>query len=202
MKFSYVIDGYNLLHAMGVLAGRLANPQGLEKARGKLLADLAEAFAVEASLLTVVFDGSAAPRRSDAEQFIHGIHVLFAQGGKEADDLIENLIAEHPHPKHLAVVSDDHRLQRAARRRQAQDMSCSTFLDVVDHCRKKTDGAQPPTESAEDVKNPQLSPAETQHWLAEFGHLQQDIDRHDLPVPLVKLPPARPGKIKKPTKES
>ena len=207
MKESYVIDGYNLLHAMGVLLGKVVGPQGLEKARQKLLTSLAEAFGSDAGKLTVVFDAAAAHAVAHAEQTIHGIRVLFAVADQEADDLIERLITQHPHPRHLAVVSDDHRLQRAARRRHAQDMSCGEFLDVVDRQRQPVEGEGPqpppakegPTEEARQMKP---SRAETQHWLAEFGHLQQELDRHDLPVRLEKLPPARPAPQKKPPKGS
>jgi predicted RNA-binding protein with PIN domain len=198
MKQTYVIDGYNLLHAMGVLLGRVEGPQVLEKARRQLLDDLAKAFEADAGLLTVVFDAAVAPRRSQPEQTIQGIRVLFAVGGQEADDLIESLITQHPHPRHLSVVSDDHRLQRAARRRQAQDMSCGAFLDLLEQ-RGKARGEGPKSEApAGDAKQADDSQAEKEHWLAEFGHLQQDLDRHDLPVRLEKLPPARPGKQKKP----
>ena len=197
MKLTYVIDGYNLLHAMGVLLGKVVGPHGLEKARQKLLTALAESFGEETGLLTVVFDAARTPRRSEPEQMIDGIHVLFAVG-QEADDLVESLIAEHPHPKYLAVVSDDHRLQRAARRREARDMSCSDFLDVLDRLRSPKENVPLPEEPTEENRDSPLSRAETQHWLQQFGHLQADLDRHDRPVKLVKLPPSRPGPKKKP----
>ena len=160
LKPTYVIDGYNLLHAMGVLLGKTVAPQGLEKARHKLFDALAESFGDDTGLLTVVFDAAVTPWRAQAEQKIQGIRVLFAVGGQEADDLIEELIATHPDPKHLAVVSDDHRLQRAARRRHAQDMSCSAFLDVLD--RPPASGERPiqlPMPPTENDKQTQLSHA-------------------------------------------
>ena len=52
----YLIDGYNLLHAMGILHGR-TGPTGLEKARLGLLGLLKGAYGDEASAVTVVFVG-------------------------------------------------------------------------------------------------------------------------------------------------
>ena len=49
-----------------------------------------------------------------------GITVCFAEQYAEADDLIEELIRLDSMLRRLVVVSSDHRLQRAARRRRAK----------------------------------------------------------------------------------
>src|SRR4051794_15010603 len=116
MSATYVIDGYNLLHAMGALGGK-AGPHGLEKARGRLLGMLHGAMGEESSAVTVVFDAAHAPPGSARDQDAHGIHVKFATGKQEADDVIEQLIRQSSSPKTLHVVSDDHRLHQAAKRR-------------------------------------------------------------------------------------
>ena len=59
MSATYVIDGYNLLHAMGLLGGR-AGPHGLEKARGQLVGLLRGGFGGQAGAVTVVFDAANA----------------------------------------------------------------------------------------------------------------------------------------------
>src|SRR5690349_19449608 len=56
----YLIDGYNLLHAMGLLHGK-AGPHGLEKARLALLGHLCGCHRENVSAVTVVFDASGAP---------------------------------------------------------------------------------------------------------------------------------------------
>ena len=53
----YLIDGYNLLHAMGVLRGRVG-PTGLEKARRRLLGLLHGSYGDESCRVTVVFDAA------------------------------------------------------------------------------------------------------------------------------------------------
>src|SRR5262245_59949070 len=96
----YLIDGYNLLHAMGVLRGRVG-PQGLEKARGRLLCLLHGALGDESNHLTVVFDAAKAPAGAQEDQNYHGIQVRFAVSEFEADDLIEKLIRRASAPKQL-----------------------------------------------------------------------------------------------------
>src|SRR5205085_695223 len=121
----FIIDGYNLLHAMGVLGGPVG-PNQLAKARAGLLGLIASVHVADPA--TVVFDARRAPPGVDNEA-VHGpVKVEFATN-EEADDRIEWLIAHDPTPKRLAVVSDDHRLQQAARRRGCVAWKCGEYLD-------------------------------------------------------------------------
>src|SRR3954452_20184811 len=169
----YLIDGYNLLHALGLLSGRVG-PKGLEAARLRLLAFLRGAVGAGGGV-TVVFDAKGAPPGVKAEQEVEGIHVHFAVGQDEADDLIELLIQRDAAPRQLAVVSDDHRLQRAARRRHCTALGCAAFLEVLDRQRRQR---SPP--AAGDEKADGLSAAELQHWLDEFAGLETDPDLKEL----------------------
>jgi predicted RNA-binding protein with PIN domain len=173
MKPTYLIDAYNLLHAMGILQGRVTSLT-LEKARITLLDFLANSFGEKSPFLTVVFDASRAPPTVQARQEYKGMQVLFALGPQEADDLIENLLNHHAHPKDVFVVSNDHRLQQAARRRHAHVLTCDGFLDVIDSQRLPS----PPASSRpEKIEN--LSPEEKQKWLDEFRDLQKALDDQD-----------------------
>ena len=118
---------------------------------------------------------SRAPVGADASQTYHGIHVQFAQGQQEADDLIEHLLRHAGAPKSLSVVSDDHRLQNAARRRQASVLPCGDFLDFLKKKRRLTQ-AKPPTPEKQD----HLSDQETAEWLKEFGDLKDDPELRGL----------------------
>ena len=190
MKQVFLIDGYNLLFAMGVLNGQVG-PQGLEKARGVLL----EMLTGLAGRATVVFDAARTPRGSQAEQDVHGIKVLFAKDWIEADDLIEAIIAQQINPKYLAVVSNDHRLQRAARRREAQAMGCDEFLDLLERPGEVSQTAAPPPLSRD--KEQPLSPEETARWLKEFPDLQKELDRAERAQMPAKLPPSVPARGEK-----
>jgi hypothetical protein len=95
----YLIDGYNLLHAMGLLSGKVG-PHGLEKARLDLMDRLCETHGDSAAAVTVVFDAAKAPPGADAETEYRGIHIRYALDG-EADDVIETLIQHEPAPRRL-----------------------------------------------------------------------------------------------------
>ena len=115
-----VRDLPRVLLKAGVLCGSVG-PRGLEKARLRLLGLLHGTFAEESSTVTVVFDAAAAPPGVAPETDHKGIHVIFAVGKQEADDVIERLIRRSSAPKSLHVISDDHRVQQAARRRHCAD---------------------------------------------------------------------------------
>ena len=129
---SLVIDGYNLLHASGIL-GRGIGPGGLERSRTALLNFLAESLDKrQLARTTVVFDAREAPPGLPRTIEHQGITVRFAARGSDADQEIEQLIAKHSAPRRLTVVSSDHRLHRAARRRQAKAVdSDQWYADVV-----------------------------------------------------------------------
>src|SRR5262245_56721905 len=165
----YLIDGYNLLHAMGVLSGRVG-PGGLEKARERLLGLLAGGFGDEAGSVTVVFDAAKAPPHAPAEQKFRGVHVRFAVRQEEADDLIELLLREDSAPRRVTLVSDDHRLQQAARRRACRVQGCEDFREWLD--RHRRDRERPPGAVSE--KRERLTEAEMRSWLDEFAGLADD----------------------------
>ena len=125
----YLIDGYNLLHAMGVLAGRVG-PHGLEKARLALLGRLLALHADDPGRVTVVFDAARARAGAEREQEYNGLHILYALR-EEADDVIEAIIRRESTPRQLTVVSDDRRLKEAARRRQCPALGCLDYLEQV-----------------------------------------------------------------------
>jgi predicted RNA-binding protein with PIN domain len=166
----YLIDGYNLLY-QSVLQGRVGSA-GLQKARLALLGRLRGVFGADAAQITVVFDAANAPRGAVEIQHYHGIEVRFAIHQEQADDLIELLIRQSAAPRQLTVVSDDHRLQKAAQRRGCQALGCAAFLDWLERPRRptKTPAADP------SIKPEEISREETQHWLREFADLEHDPD--------------------------
>jgi len=160
----YVIDGYNLLYALGLVQARMG-PHGLEKARLALLGRLA---ASGEGAVTVVFDAGRAPPGVPAAQDHQGVRVLFAVK-READDLIEDLIGRDSAPRGLTVVSDDHRVRQAARRRHCPVLGC---LDFIERLGRPTPPVGQPEEAP--AKPSGVSRAETQHWLQEFADLAND----------------------------
>src|ERR1051325_11523133 len=116
---SLLIDGYNLLYASGIL-GRGVGPGGLERSRQALLGFLAASLEPdEISHTVIVFDATMAPPGLPRELQHAGLKVRFAPRESTADDLIAELIKVDSSPRRLTVVSSDHQVQRAAKRRKA-----------------------------------------------------------------------------------
>ena len=80
---------------------------------------------------------------------------------------------------HLTVVSDDHRIQQAARRRRCVVSGCGDFLQALEWRRKPPPAApgEPPAKPAG------VSREETQHWLDEFADLADDPALKELQDP-------------------
>ena len=116
----FLIDGYNLLHALGKLTPRTA-PSGHEAARRWLLAQARAAHGADGAV--VVFDGHPARGEGDGA----GRAVFSRQAS--ADDLIEERVASEAAPARLTVVSDDRRLREAARHRGCPWLGCLDYYE-------------------------------------------------------------------------
>ncbi len=165
----YLIDGYNLLHHVGLLQGKVG-PQKLERARMALLGRVSGFYKDQAAHVTVVFDANHAPADVAPEQVYLGVHVYFAVH-EEADDVIERLIRRSSAPQNLTVVSNDRRLRDAARRRHCPLLECVDFWEMLEK-RPLPEASALPRES----KPEQLSERELQHWMREFADLQDEND--------------------------
>ena len=167
MHHTYLIDGYNLIHALCLIQRQLA-PGGLEESRRRLLDFLAEAFGSRAANVTIVFDAQHAPPGVKRLHEHHGLHIRFAPRKQSADDVIEALIEAERQPDMLSVVSDDRRLQNAARQHGARALSNTDLLDLLE----KREPARPI--EIEEEKADHSVPEEMKHWLKEFGPLESD----------------------------
>ncbi|TWT98310.1 NYN domain-containing protein [Stieleria varia] len=137
MPWVLLIDGYNVI-APVARPGRQSrwvsasepDPLWLHRERMLLIQRLADALPKSVHAKTcVVFDArNPPPDRSDSFTE-RGISIRFAVDHPEADDLLEEIIRAHHSPKRLMVVSSDHRVQSAAKRRGAQTCDSQQWLD-------------------------------------------------------------------------
>jgi len=163
---SLLIDGYNLLNAVGIV-GRGAGSTSLERSRLALLNFLAESLdPEEVARTTVVFDAGDAPPGLPRMFEHRRLCVRFARGYEDADALIKELIRAETAPRRLTVVSSDHRLHRAARRRRARAVDSDVWYAEV--IRRRLD-RQHPTETLPAKPHVPLSEAEVAEWLEQFG---------------------------------
>jgi predicted RNA-binding protein with PIN domain len=173
---SLLIDGYNLLHATGII-GRGIGPGGLERSRLALLGFLAASIAPEElPRTTVVFDAQDAPRGLPRIIRHRGLTVRFATQRQSADELIEELILADTAPRRLVVVSSDRRIQRAAKRRKAKAVASDVwYAEAIRNRRQRADAAEtmpsrPPVPLlAEDVE----------YWIRQFGLENHGEDKSD-----------------------
>ena len=165
----WILDGYNVLYAMGLLSDRRSGPHRLEKARLALLGRLAAALGEKASKAVVVFDAAGAPPGLANYEFHRGIRVHFARQKEQADDLIERLIHANA-SRSLTVVSNDQRLVKAARQRQCQTQSCEEFIAWLE--KQRVRHAAHPEEPVE--KSTGLPGSRVDPLLHELAGLDQD----------------------------
>jgi predicted RNA-binding protein with PIN domain len=167
-----LIDGYNLMYAVGLL-GKRFGPDGFRRTRQRFLNDLAALLgAVDARQTTVVFDASAAPDDVPDSAAHQGMSIVYAVGDESADERIEALIARHSSPKSLTVVSSDRRIRQSAARRRARAVSSEEFWSGLREKRPDRPAATRPT--AEDrARLHGLTPAESAAWLDVFGHVAE-----------------------------
>ena len=169
-----IIGAYNLIFQCG-LEGPKRTPASITNSRRRLIHLLSSLLPTEQiAHTTVVFDAKRLPKQEpQIESRKHGIRILFAVGYESADEMIEELIAAHSHPKDLLVVSSDHRIQNAATRRKAKAIDSDVWLDKIENQHAR--GASPtknnmtgpvkqtPTNKRVDSEIKSLD------WNAEFG---------------------------------
>jgi predicted RNA-binding protein with PIN domain len=159
---TFLIDGYNLMHAVGLLSQSVPKG-GLERARKRFLDWLATAAKERTALFRVVFDAHSAPRTSTESEH-RGVKVLFSFR-QTADDLIEELLESETIPSKITVVSNDMRLQAAGNRRGSGVYTCQQFVDWL--ITNENESPAPP--SPPDKPEPSATDDEMAAWLAAFS---------------------------------
>jgi uncharacterized protein len=178
-----LIDGYNIIAPVAA-PGRGPKDRWLQFERRQLIDRLTAHLGDDLCRQTVVvFDAAGAPKRSLTQQglpsrFVHqGIEIEFAVNYAEADDRIEELIAEHSSPKRLTVVSSDHRIQTAARRRGCLPIDSEPWFDALTDGRillaiawpLETKSAEASPEISAEKKGDTVAREDVQQWMREFG---------------------------------
>jgi uncharacterized protein len=161
-----LIDGYNLLNVTGIV-GRGIGPGSLQRSRLALLSFLAASIdPTELPHTTVVFDAHDPPPGLPRLLQHRGLTVCFAAKQETADERIAALIRDYSAPRRLVVVSSDHEVQRAARRRRAKAIDSDTWYAELIRTRREREEA-----SAEEPAQPAvpLLEEDVNYWLRQFG---------------------------------
>ena len=185
-----LIDGYNLLHVTAIV-GRGVGPGGLHRSRQALLNFLvASLHEKELAHAEIVFDASGAPPGLPATVDHQGLTVHYARDYPDADTMLEFLIAKHPTPRKLTVVSSDHRIQRAAKRRRAIATDSDLWYVELVHRRRETPYSDVPLAKPEG----ELDPTEVKYWTEQFTELSSDVKPASEGKPPAKPPPQQDTK--------
>lgn len=174
-----LIDGYNLMYAAGIDGGG-RGPGGLQRSRSALIRFVAAALTDrDRSTTVIVFDAAGAPPGLPATIAYDGLTVRFAKGYADADELLEELIAADHAPRRLTVVSSDHRVQRAAKRRRAKAVDSDVWYEEMQRHR----ATSPSSEGLDLAKPTSGTDAEVQFWLSRIvGDKQTPTDPHDADI--------------------
>ena len=168
-----LIDGYNVVSPTA--PPTRSDPMWLHRERMQLISRLTSHLSLETCKRTcVVFDAANPPRDRPSRFAIGGIDIRFAVDHPEADDLIEEIIAEHSAPKQLTVVSSDHRVQVASRRRGATPFDSQEWLDdllsgkarLVKQVGRAGQGGR---DDVPDDAKPKVNQDEVDDWMDKFG---------------------------------
>ena len=170
-SYRLIIDGYNLIFQVG-LEGRSRSTIALDRARDRLISTVAHHFTdQQRSRAAIIFDAKSLPIKES--HFVSrklGITIYFAVEYEDADSLIEELIATNSHPKHLVVVSSDHRIQKAAQRRKAAPIDSDVWYDLLESGKLKAKTLPDPLRSnPQRLSNQELEELKSIDWASEFG---------------------------------
>jgi predicted RNA-binding protein with PIN domain len=106
-----IVDGYNVIHAWPQLK-RLLGEASLEAARDKLVERLSVFGMVAGADVTVVFDAHHSTARTNSEELVEGVHVLFTRKGHSADHAIERIAYDAAQAGDAITVATSDRFQR------------------------------------------------------------------------------------------
>jgi predicted RNA-binding protein with PIN domain len=106
-----IVDGYNVIHAWPQLK-RLLGDASLEAARDKLVDRLSVFGMVESADVTVVFDAHHSTARTNTQQTVEGVHVIFTRKGHSADHAIERIAYQASQVGDVITVATSDRFQR------------------------------------------------------------------------------------------
>lgn len=106
-----IVDGYNVIHAWPQLK-RLLGEASLEAARDKLIERLSVFGMVAGTEVTVVFDAHHSAARTNSEEVVEGVHVLFTRKGHSADHAIERIAYGASQVGDVITVATSDRFQR------------------------------------------------------------------------------------------
>ena len=170
-----IIDAYNLIFQCGLQPKSLDSPLALHRTRQRLVQELAQR--IEESQrpeVLLVFDAKNPRGYSTPDLVGQGFKIAFARDYEDADTMVIELMQKHSQPRQLTVVSNDHRIQTAATRRDATAIDADVWFDRLVPLAQRADRAAPSAVSGKPKVT--LSDAETQKLIDTFSDVPKRED--------------------------
>jgi predicted RNA-binding protein with PIN domain len=155
-----IIDGYNLYH----FARSVYVEDGIELALSAFVSIIDEWTRRSRQKVTLVFDGSVPPVLRQNSTNFGSVAIEFSGPASDADSVIERHVLVYSAPKLLTIVSSDHRVQKAGRRRHCKVLGSDAFWKTM---AKKLTAKLPAPEPRQ--KKSGLFSYEVEYWLKVFG---------------------------------
>jgi predicted RNA-binding protein with PIN domain len=160
---AYIVDGNNV---MGQTPGWHRDKS---KSRSALLEKLAAFARAKKARVTAVFDGEPDRAVPDGAS-VHGVKVLYAERGSDADTRIKRLVEASRDPRGLTVVTSDRELASAVKSMGATVVRSGEFRKQLDRVLE----SMPTTEDGE-----QFEVGDVDAWLRYFGSVPEDDEIPD-----------------------
>ena len=154
----FIIDGYNLLHAIPKVDESMALITDLQLCR------IVDNFLKQTGNSgEIIFDGIGPPDKTGFDNMSR-LEISFSGLNTDTDTIIEDKISASTAPKRLIIVSSDRRIRKAARARKAISLKSEEFWNNIDKQLSKKRRKKEP-----EAKRSGLSESETKQWLDFFG---------------------------------
>ncbi len=151
-----IIDGHNLLHAVKAMT------EGQVLSEVQLCALIGGYLRQTKQRGEIIFDGRGPLDKSGLADTAN-LEVSFSGSATDADTVIENRIKASTATKRLTIVSNDHRLVKAAKARKAVAVTADDFWEQV--FKKLSRKRRPPEPQG---KRQGITEGETDFWLKFF----------------------------------
>jgi predicted RNA-binding protein with PIN domain len=159
MTRKIIIDGYNLIYAVNNNF-----PAGLDLPgqREHLIKVLNSSHQLKNSKLIIVFDGRSGIKNHTLSSA--RIRVIFSQGHKKADQIIQELVRKDPIPTQIEVVTSDREIQFTAKGHGAKVRESREFWRKI----RMKHTIKPRDKKKETEADRSLSDKEVREWLEIF----------------------------------
>lgn len=165
-----LVDGYNLLFGQGWAQKNDRSHRGLQRGREVLAERLASRVPTEQRpSVWIVFDSLDAPSHLPTSIRLREMEAVFSRDWSSADEMLQQILASHPSPKSLVVISSDHAVQRKAIARGARVYDHDRWEEAVDAAFGLSARPLSAEETRETGKDRFVSDEERDDWMKRFG---------------------------------